>query len=222
LKSTGLRRGWQSYLSGVIAGGGVLVEGGGVSVAGDPVEGDPVLEPAEDPSGAGELRGVPAPLGLVVPCGVVWESVSLAPGMALPDGEPMLPGSVDCVPLCAPGSVPVCVLAPDPAVPALPAAPVPAPLPDVWANARVPSESVAIKRNLRIRSAFSCSRLWLSIQPVEFLSGASLGCDANRCQMLGTIPQPHSNSRVAQFSQGQPKLHNQGPQLTSIRNPATN
>ena len=133
----------------------MLVVGGGVAIEGDPVEGDPVLEPAEDPSGVGELLGVPMPLASVVPCIVVLEPlepVSFGPFvLPLPVVEPMLPGCVDCVPLC---------------VPVLPAAPVPAPLP-VWAKARVPSESVAIKRSLRIVLAFSCTFLCPSIQPVK-------------------------------------------------------
>ena len=147
-------------VEGIVAGAGVLVAGGGVLAAGAGVlvagigalaEGGvasvpPLIEPGLDGSGLGEfgsdipvLAGVlpfpfVAPLSPTLPAGTVapWFSVPLCvPGCAVPEDAP------DCA-----------VPDPAPVVPALPAAPLPA-----WANniVMVPSESVAIKSNFRIR-----------------------------------------------------------------------
>ncbi len=117
---------------------------------GEPVEGEPVVElpeaPEESPLIEGLVLAVPVLVEPLVP--VAFGSVLL----------PMLPGVVwvPCV-VCEPcvlwaPVVSVCVLEP---IPVLPAVPVPAPLPVVWARAKVPSESVAIKRSFRILSDLS-------------------------------------------------------------------
>jgi hypothetical protein len=125
----------------------------GEPVEGEPVEGLPEV-PEESPLIEGLLLVVPP---LVEPL-IVLPLVPVAFGSVL---FPMLPGWV-CVPcvVCEPcvlwapvvSVCPDCVLEP---IPVLPAVPVPAPLPVVWARAKVPSESVAIKRSFRILSDLS-------------------------------------------------------------------
>jgi hypothetical protein len=136
----------------VLDGGGMVLEG--EVLEGDPVVlGEPVLEPAEDPSADGADPAVPVPVAPVVPFRVVLEPlVPMSPVLLPLVLEPMLPG---CEPVWLPDSEPIEPVDEPVPVPALPAAPVPAPLPDVWAKANVASESVATIRSLRILWLFS-------------------------------------------------------------------
>jgi len=123
---------------------------------GEPMEGEPVdglpEVPEESPFIVGLLLVVPVLVDPLVPCPVVLPLVPYAPVESVP--VPMLPGWL-CVP---------CVLwvplALEP-VPVLPAVPVPAPLPDVWARAKVPSESVATNRSFRIVFDLSLLQVWV-------------------------------------------------------------
>lgn len=147
------------YLGEVVDDGDVEVSGV-VVLAGGVVEGVPAV-PAESPLDVGLLPVVPLLVAPVVPCMLVLLPLVLLGSML----EPMLPGCwVLCVPCVSwvplvPVCTPVCELEldPVPCVPMLPAVPVPAPLPVVWASAKVPSESVATQSSFRIVSVFSLS-----------------------------------------------------------------
>jgi hypothetical protein len=149
----------------------------GEPVEGEPVEGEPVEGlpdvPEESPFIVGLELVVPVLVDPLVPCPVVLPLVPYAPvafGSVL---LPMLPGWV-CVPcvVCEPcvlwapvvSVCPDCVLEP---TPVLPAAPVPAPLPAVWARAKVPSDSVTIKRSFRIVSDLSLVQVCVVAAPCD-------------------------------------------------------
>jgi hypothetical protein len=123
-----------------------VLDGAGVVLDGDVLDGDvlgePVLDPADDPSDVGADPVVPLLVEPVVPFRLVFEPL-VSPVLVPLVLEPMLPG-------CEPLWLPVCEPIEPLEEPVLPAAPVPAPLPDVWANANVASESVATIKSLRI------------------------------------------------------------------------